>query len=202
MSICWYIYRFDYGRYLELRPLLRCATTPEALMALVEGPETEAIAQAAVERAIPLPEARHGFVQSLCCLGDPLLFDRGFPRLVASLGRRRAAEDAAELLREVLAGGKNLESWMLPAPGLVGFLTPDETAALHRDYSVLKLARLGMGRAGRKRRKRRGGLFGTIGAFLRLLLDRGPQPDDVLRLLGDLIEEAAGQEEGIAVVAL
>jgi hypothetical protein len=198
MEVRWRFYRFDYRRYLELRPALRAATTPEAFAALADSPETQAIVDALLEDAISLAEARQAFVQAACCPGDPLPLDSGFPRFVGALARRRGAEEAAELLTEMAAGGKNLEAWLLPAAGLIGFLTPEETARLYRSYAVLSRRGLGMGQAGRARR---GGLLGGVTGFLRSLFDRGPQMQEMLPLLGSLIEEAVENGEGLAAVA-
>jgi hypothetical protein len=198
MEVRWRFYRFDYARYLELRPALRSATTPVAFAALADGPETQAIVDALLENAISLTEARQTFVQVACCPGDPLPLDKGFPRLVGALARKRGAEDAAELLAEMAAGGKNLEAWLLPATDLIGFLTPEETARLHQSYAVLSRGGLRMGQA---RRVRRGGLLGGMTGFLRNLFDRGLQTQEMLPLLGSLIEEAVENGEGIAVIA-
>ena len=56
MEVRWRFYRFDYARYLELRPALRSATTPDAFAALADSPETQAIADALLENAIGLTE--------------------------------------------------------------------------------------------------------------------------------------------------
>jgi hypothetical protein len=197
MEVRWRFYRFAYMRYLELRPALRSATTPDAFAALADSPETQAIVDALLENAISLTEARQAFVQATCCPGDALPLDSGFPRFVGALARKRGAEDAAELLTEMAAGGKNLEAWLLPAAGLIGFLTPEETMRLYQSYAVLSRGSL----AGQARRVRRGGLLGGMTGFLRILFDRGPQMQEMLPLLGSLIEEAVENGEGIAVIA-
>jgi hypothetical protein len=201
MEAGWYFYRFDYGRYLALRPALRSATTPAAFGALAVGQETEELATALLADEITLPEARNAFIQAVCCVGDPLNLDAGLSRFVTALGRRSGSEDAAELLGEMLTGGRNMEAWLLPASGLAGFLTPEETQALLLSYR----ARPSRGRlrrtTGQGKRRRRGGLVGVCVGFVSRLLDRGPQWDDMYHLLGNLIEEAARHGEGIAVVA-
>ncbi|HZO91374.1 MAG TPA: hypothetical protein VFB38_23830 [Chthonomonadaceae bacterium] len=201
MAVCWYFYRFDYARYLALRPALRSATQPAAFAAIAEGAETEAIVTSLEEGTLTLSEARNAFVQAVCCLGDPLILERGLPRFVAALRRRRGAEDAAELLGELLTGGKNMETWLLPASGLIGFLTPEETQMLRNYYATVP--RRGSLRWGTARRRgvRRGGLVGACVGFVARLFDRGPQLEEMLPLLGDLIEEAANASEGLAVVA-
>jgi hypothetical protein len=200
MGVSWYFYRFDYERYVEVRPALRSATRPGAFSAISETPEMQTIVESLSDGLITPSQARHGFVESLCCLGDPLPFDRGFPRFIAAMARRSSAADAAELLGSMVAGGKNMEAWLLPASGLVGFLTPPETVRLQEAYASLRRrGRLGSGRHGK--RLRHGGLVGAIVGFGRSLLDRGPQPDEMLRQLGDLIDEAVEDGDGIAVVA-
>jgi len=197
MRVQWRFTRFDYERYLEMRPILRAATTPEEFAPLITSPEEEAVVDALNDNEISPVEARQAFVELACCLGEPLPFEGGFLHLLTVLARRRGAEDAAELLTEMLAGGKNLEPWLLPAPGLVGLLTPNETALLQTAFAA-------MGRnaplSGRGRRRRRGGLLARCGRFLRRLLDRGPGTDEMYRLLFDLVDEAARNGEGLAVI--
>lgn len=199
MAVCWYFYRFDYARYLMLERSLQVATTPEALADLLEDVAAESIAEDLAMRAISLSEARQLLIQTACCLGEPLPFDRGFPRFIATLGQGKGAEDVAELLSDLL-GGRNLDSWLAPPASLLGFLTTAETAALHAGYS--DLSRRGRLRLGRRRgRRRRGGVWGATVAFMRRLFDLGPLPEDIWRLLGNLLAEAVEQEQGIAVVA-
>src|SRR5690242_18076949 len=121
MEVCWYFYRFDYSRYLTLRPALRAAAVPPSLAAIAQDPEMEAAVEALMEGAITIKEARETFVRALCCLGDPLVFDKGFPRVLAALRRHPGSEEAAEILGGMVAGGKNMEPWFYPAPGLAGF---------------------------------------------------------------------------------
>jgi hypothetical protein len=81
---------------------------------------------------------------------------------------------------------------------LIGFLTPDEVVSLSRSYSVVaKRGRLN--RHGKRRR--RGGLLGTVTGFFRRLFDREVPDDEMLRLLGELIAEAEENGEGLAVIA-
>src|SRR5437879_4486361 len=127
MSACWYFYRFDYARYLALRPTLRAAVSPASFECLADDRETETIVEAVENREMSLLEAKQAIVQELCCRGEPIPFQKGFPCFVAALGRNYEVEEGTELLAQILAGGKNLEAWLLPAGGLNGFLTPEET---------------------------------------------------------------------------
>lgn len=202
MGGCWYFYRFDYARYTEMRPTLRAATSPTTFATLAVGAETQAIVDALMEGEMSLLSARQAFVQAVCCLGEPLLFDRGLPRFVAVLARRRGAEDAAELLGEMLAGGKNLEPWLMPPAGLLGFLKPEETLELQRSYATLsRKGRLGVAKGAQPRRRRRGGLIGRLLGFGRRLFNSDPEADEMLLPLAELIAEAVTNGEGIAVVA-
>ena len=200
MGTCWNVYRFDYARYLRLRPLLRSATTAAAFDALTDGADTEEVVAALANGEIAPSEARQAFLEALCCAGEPLPLDRGFPRLVMALGRRREGEEASELLSELLAGGKNLESWLLPPSGLVGFLTPQETTELALSFERLarrgSVPRLLTGSA-----RRRGLMFHTQRLF-RLLLDRDSQGDEMLSPLMELLAEAAENDEGLAAFTL
>ena len=202
MQARWNVYCFDYARYLELRPRLRSAATADAFAALAEGPEGDAIAQAVLEQTLTLEEARNALVTALCCVGDPLPLDATFPRFLAALARRNGAEDAAEALGALVSGGKPVEAWLTAPDGIIGCLTPDETATLYRSYVPLTSRRgRSMARVGRTggRRVRRGGLVGALVSFVRHLFNSGPQPDDVLRLLGQLLEDAHKQNYGLAV---
>jgi len=198
MSASWKLYRFDYSRYLELRPELRIAHEPDAFMALNENPLTETIIDALNAEEIEPESARNAFVQTLCCLGEPLPLDPGLLRIVARLAHTRGTEDLGEQLEALLGGGVNIEPWMIPAAtlpiALLGFLTPEQTQAMHRDYGDV----FRTGGKSRKRR-RRGGLVGKVGAFLRQLLVLELRPEESLGLLGELIADAAERKHGIAV---
>lgn len=202
MDVCWYFYRFDYDRFLLLRPSLRSATIPAAFAGLTDSPETQAVVDALMEGAMSIPEARIAFMQAACFLGDPLDFDKGLPRCIASLHRQRGREDAAELLGELLAGGKNMEPWLKPS-GLTGILTPEETLTVAHAYETAGTGARNQGRAYRigGSRVRRGGLVGAIFGFAATLFGRTPQKEEMLRLIGDLAREAATNGEGIIVVA-
>jgi hypothetical protein len=202
MTACWYFHRFDYERYLALRPTLRAAVVPAAFEPLADTLETRTIVEALENSEISLLAAKQAFVQELCCRGEAIPFHKGFPSFVAALGRSQEIEEGTELLSRMLAGGKNLEAWLQPAAGLNGFLTPEETVTLQKSCALLlRGGRLHV--PGRKRRKRirRGGLLGLLRGFLRRLFDREPPPEEILALLGELVEEAVRRGEGIAVVA-
>lgn len=199
MAVCWQLYRFDYSVFVQLRPALRTAATPAAFAALADSEETEAIVEAMLEDEIDVAEARQAFLLATCCGGEAISFHNSFPRLITSLRRERKAEAGLELLSEALAGGKNMESWLQPPIALIGFLTPRETLTLYEAYNLLtgSARQPGQGR----RRIRRGGLLKAILAFFSRLFDREPPPEEVFRLLGDMLEEAIQRDEGIAVVA-
>ena len=201
MSASWKFYRFDYDRYLALRPELRAAEEPDEFSAWSENELTKAIVQAlegADDPAIEPETARNAFVQILCCLGEPLPLDPGLLRIVARLAHTRGTEDLGEQLEALLGGGVNLEAWMVPITtlpiALLGFLTPEQTRTLHATYG--DVFRTGV--KGRKKR-RRGGLVGKAGAFLRQLLVLELKPEESLGLLGELVATAAERNEGIAV---
>lgn len=195
MSVSWQFYRFDYSRYLELRPLLRAAELPEEFLPLSENAVTEALIEALNYGEIDAVSARNAFVQTLCCLGQPLPLDPGLLKIVSQLAHTRGTEDLGEQLEALLGGGLNLEPWLTPASVLLGFLTPEQTQLLHVTYNPV----FRTGGKGRKRR-RRGGLVGKVGAFLRQLLALELKPEESLALLGGLIADASEQNEGIAVV--
>lgn len=203
MSVSWQFYRFDYSRYLALRPVLRAAELPEEFMALPEelfaGSEnavTDAIIQALNFGEIDHEQARNALVQTLCCPGQPLQLDPGLIRAVAALAHARGTEDLGELLQDLLSGRLNLELWLSQDGPLLGFLTPEQTVHLHMTYSTVF-------RAGGKSRKkrRRGGLLGKVSAFVRQLLALEMNPEESLILLGELIASAAERNEGVAVTA-
>lgn len=211
MQPCWNFYVFDYARYLALRPLLRAANTPDAFAALLDRPEAEgidnaggdALVQAVADASLSLEQARNAFVHAVCCVGEPLPIEATFPRFVAALARRGGAEDAAETLGALVSGGRPFEDWMRDPQGLIGWLTPEETGILARDCKPLLEKRgrsmASVGKGGR--RIRRGGLVGGCVRFVRHLFNSGPLPDDVLRLLGRLLQEAHSEDYGLAVTA-
>jgi hypothetical protein len=194
MPVSWQFYRFDYSRYLELRPDLRPALLPEHFIALSENAMTDSIVEALTAEEIEPGAARNAFVQTLCCLGEPLQLDPGLLRIVAQLAHTRGTEDMGEQLETLLGGGLNIEPWLTPTAALLGFLTPQQTQALHLNYNLV----FRTGGKSRKRR-RRGGLVGKVGAFTRQLLALEMKPEESLALLGELIAAAAERNEGIAV---
>lgn len=193
----WRFYRFDYTRYVALRPALRSATTPQAFAAVADNPRTDAIVDALMEEEITLLEARHAFIEATCCLDEPLSLDHHLPRLLSVLARRRGAEDIADTLSELLAGQKNKESWLLPSHGLIGYLTPAQTEELHEHLVRLRQSR---SRVPGKRRRHGGWLSGLHG-FLRGLLSNAPEAEELLELLSTLTENALAHGDSIAVVA-
>ena len=202
MQVSWNFYRFDYAQFLILRPLLRATTAPEAFAAFGEDTEMETIAEAVAEQSLTPEEARNALLLTLCCDGDPLPIDASFPRFLAALARRKGAEGAAELLGDLVSGGKGVEAWMAADDGITGLLTPDETAQLYTMFQPL-LTRRGRSLSsvgGKKgRRMRRGGLAGACVSFVRHLFNLGPLPDDLLPLLGRLLQEAQANGQGIAI---
>jgi hypothetical protein len=196
----WNFYRFDFAKYVAVRPVLRVATTASVLAGLVEDAETQAIVDALSDGEIPPLEARQAFVKAACCVGEPLFVDRGFPRLLAGLTRHRDGAEVAELLGELLAGKKNLEPWLMPPAGLTGFLNPQETRQMVGYLSRYVAA--GGFREGRAGRGGGGPLWTASFRFVLRLFDRAPQSHDLLLLLEDFFEEAVRRKEGVAVVAI
>src|SRR5579871_5139557 len=199
MDVRWYCYRFDYAEYVRIRPALRAATTPAALEALAQGPEVDAIVETFMAAEISLSEARAAMVQALCCRGEPLPFDPGLPRIIAMLERADGMEEGASLLTGMLSGGRNMEPWLQPSSGLAGFLTPQETSALYVAFVSWRGRTYRRGRQPGNRRVK--GLMRGVFGFVRHLLNAGPQPDETLRLMGQLLDDAARHDCGIAAVA-
>ena len=191
--------RFDYARYAELRPKLRVATLPTHFEKFCTTPELQESLLALEEELISPELLRQEIVRAECCLASPLELDSAFPRFVRELAQRSKTSDAAVLFSELLAGQRHLESWLRADGGLLGILTPDD--ALSLEVNLLVLVHRGyMGsRAGRRRR--RGGLIGHIGSFLRGLFASPPSDDELLSLLNDLLSDANGNDEGLALLA-
>ena len=200
MDVCWYCYRFDYDRFLRLRPSLRATTTPAGLAALADGPEVDAIVDALEEGETTLTQARAALIQALCCQGEPLAFDRGLSRTLAHMARVDGMEDAAHLLTEMLSGGKNLEPWLQPSSGITGFLTPRESSGVYVAYVGWRTRKTDARSAFWRPRKR--GFLASGAALVRHLLNSGPEPEDTLRLLGQLLDDAARHQAGIAAVSI
>lgn len=200
MQVHWYLYRFDSARYFDMRPRIRAASTPQAILALDEGPEVEAIADALADGEMTLAEAHATLIQQHCCVGEPLPFTLELPRLTSRLERTPGMEEAAALLGAMLSG-KHLESWLSPTAGLSGFLTSEEVEAVHTAFRRISPRALKR-RPGRRRRQ--GGLFRNTAAwcvdFVRHLCGRPPRAEEILQLLVALLEEAARDGKGIAAV--
>lgn len=191
MRTNWYLYHFDFERYLELRPLLGRATDPTWIEPLVRDAETQTIYDELIEGAITLEIARHAMVETQCCVGEPLVFSKEIPLLVSSLGKHKEGTEAATILSELLSGGHNLDKWLLPPRKTYGFLKPSETTELAE--SLLYYLK-------KRRRKRQHGLFRTIYRMLLVLFDAPPSSRDTLEHLTPFVVEAMENGLGIAVV--
>jgi hypothetical protein len=197
MSSSWKFYRFDYSRYVALRPELRAAAQPDDFRAWSENPRTDMIVDALNSEEIDTGAACNAFVEILCCVGEPLQLDPGLLRIVARLAHARGTEDLGEQLEALLGGNVNLEPWLIPTlvpMSLLGFLTPQQTRTLHETYGDV----FRTGGKGRSKR-RRGGLVGKVGEFWRQLLALELKPEESLSLLGELIADASERKEGVAV---
>ncbi len=187
----WYLYHFDFERYLELRPILGRAHDPASLEPLVQDTETQTIYDELLEGSITLAVARHAMVETLCCIGEPLVFARELSRLVSHLSKIKEGIEASIILSELLSGGYNLDKWLLPPCKTYGFLKPSQTVELAE--SLLYYL---------KKRKRKPG-HGILRFLHRILLgltDAPPPERDTLEHLTPFIVEAAENGFGVAVV--
>lgn len=201
MRTCWNLYRFDYARYLEMRPHLRPACLPEEFLAFLPGPEGEALAVAVDEERLALEAARNAVVQWLCCVADPLPIDSGFPRFLALMARHRGGEEAGELLSDLVSGGRGTEEWLHDPGGMMGLLTPEETQVLYVACGVL-LGKSGTSAARRRTSRRgppRGGLLNVCARFLRNIFLSTPRHEDLLFLLEAYLKSAVVNGQGLAV---
>lgn len=191
--------RFDYARYVELRPKLRVAVLPAHFEAFCTTPELQESLLALEEELIAPELLRQEIVRAECCRDEPLQLDTAFPRFVRELAQRSKTSDAAILLSELLAGQRHLESWLCAEGGMLGILMPDDVISL--EVNLLALVHRGyMGsRTGRKRR--RGGLMGRVGSFLRGLFALSPSEEELLFLLDDLLHNATHNGEGLVLIA-
>ncbi len=197
MSVYWQFYGFDYERFLSIRKDLRAADSARDFEPMNENAMTDAILSALESGEMKPSVARSAMIQTLCCTGEPLLLDAGLLRIVSRLAHNRDTEDLGEQLEALLGGGTNLDSWLHPTEALSGFLTPQQTIALHTKYGQV----LRRGGAVKGRRRRQGGLVGKTEDFLRQLFAMEARPEESLRLLGELIAAAAEVGQGIAVTA-
>ena len=200
MSVAWNLYRFDYSRYVQIRPYLRSAKEPAEFAALSEGPETDAIVEALIEGELDVIGARHEFLIASCCVGEPLPCTKRMPAILRKLRQDVRTEEGIEMLADAFVAGRNLETWLLPYSELLGFLTPPETQAVFNSYRLAE-TRYNPERQNSNKSPRRGGLLPSVAAFARLLFDRGLATDELYRLLGEFLEEAAEHRQGLAVVA-
>ena len=150
--ITWNLYRFDYHRYIEVRPRLRAAKDPAQFATLAHQPDTEAIVEALIEGDINAVGARQAFLIAYCCVGEPLPCPANFPRILRRLRRDIRAEAGIELLADALAGARNLDAWLQPRAQLAGFLTPAETETVLEAYRLTKTRR-GQSRVAKRDRK-------------------------------------------------
>jgi hypothetical protein len=157
--------------------------------------------EAIIEGELNAISARHAFLIACCCLGQPLPCPRRFPRILQRLRQDIHTEAGTDLLSEAMAGRRNLETWLQPRGEVLGLLTPEETSEVLAAYLMAESAHRQPRRKGGKR-VRRGGLLNAFGTFFRRLFDRGLATDEVFRLLGDLLESAVANKEGIAVIAV
>lgn len=201
MNPVWNLYRFDHYRFVQVRPQLRSAADPAAFAALAEGPETDAIVEALIEGDVDIAGARQDVLIALCCVGEPLPCPKRFPRILQRMRHDVRTEEGTEMLTDAIAGARNLDTWLRPPGKLAGFLTPDETSAVYQAYWTAD----SRGRPPHRktdRPMRRGGLLSAIATFFRRLFDRGLATDEVYRLLGELLEEAVANGQGIAVITV
>src|SRR5436853_6049754 len=88
----WNLYRFDYLRYVDVRPRLRSAKEPAAFASLADQPETDAIVEALIEGDIDPTSARQAFLITLCCIAEPLPCPKEFPRVLRRLRKEIRSE--------------------------------------------------------------------------------------------------------------
>jgi len=200
MAKVWNLYRFDFARFLLLRPELRIANQASEFALLGDSPDIEAIVVALVDGEIDAVAARHSVLIALCCVGEPVSCPLRFTRTLQMMRRNVRAEIGIEMLSDAIAGQRNIEPWLRPDGKLVGYLTPDETVKVLEALNISELVR-GFNPGRRSPRVRRGGLVGGVRTFFRRLFDRGPANDEVSRLLGEMLEEAVSNREGIAVIS-
>lgn len=203
MAICWYFYRFDYAAYTVFRPALRSATTPAAFATLADCPDTLEIVEELLHRDITVETAKHKFVLAKCLLGDPMPIDTSFARFVAGLARRKGFEDAADVLSELIEGGKNRETWLAGDSGISGYLKPEELVLLECLHDgVPKRNRLGAtGSPERRRAAQRGGILGAGANFARQLIVPLSAEDDMLIELCELLNASNAHHDGIIVIS-
>jgi hypothetical protein len=199
MPAAWLLTRFDYALFVEMRPAIRAAHSPSVFARLAMNAETEAIAAAIEDGTLPIEVARPAFIVAACSVGEPLIFENGLHRLVTEISRRPGGADAGEILNSLFAGGDNMEPWLEPGSGLLGYLRPEEVERLYGEYlRAVPTTRRGLRAISRRRR-------GAVYSFARLLarlMDRSPTWHEMLLPLGNFIADAARQGFAIAVVEL
>jgi hypothetical protein len=187
----WYFYHFDYSRYLEIRPYLGRAYSVTSFDPLLIDVESQTIVEELIEGTISYTTARHALVQHFCCLGEPLTFEKELPRFVNTLMYKPEGDEACTLLSELLAGGLNLDKWLLPSEKIVGFLKPVQAERLEESLLYYR----------RKNRKRtKNGILTPVFDLVIHILDIPPQPKTVMDRLLPFLQEAISEGLGIAVV--
>ena len=197
-AVYWYFYAFDYGKYIDLSKLLANARSPGYFSAISNDDETKAICKKLQDGMLSYPQARQHFVQKVCCLEEPAVFDSSLLRVLGRFTKQRDAFEISTILSELMGGKKNLENWMLPAKGIVGFLTPDEVHYLYELYAPrIKTGELTL----YSTKSRQGGFLSACLEFIRRLFDRSMREEDVVELLGEAIHEAHRNNHGLAVIS-
>jgi hypothetical protein len=195
MEVSWTFYRFDYARFTRLRPLLRAAGAPEDLEAVAYSPELRSILDALDDGDISFCDARGAIVREACCVGEALELGHGALHEVAALRENPRTERAGEILTALLTGHASNEPWLAETTLVLGIIAPDETRALCDSLMSVRWP------GARHGRRRHGGLVGSVRGFFAGLLGRGPEQDESLLLLRDLVQEAASTNCGISLVA-
>lgn len=194
MQVRWRVYRFNYNKYIEIRPTLRAAPQAADLESLSESPELDSLVVRIADGKTSPANAIQTFVISLCCCGAPVYLDRRFVRTVKSLSNSQSTRQIGETLHSIVRGSANIEPWLASAAGgpLQGFLTTEQTAELH------SLFRPHMERL----RLHDQGLVHGLRHILRLLLNHDFDRVSTLRSIAEQLATAQENGEGIAVVSV
>lgn len=185
MSVRWAFFAFDWERFRQAAPLIRCAHETGDFSRIELDGADEALA--ALPENWTEEEAANALILMACGEGELVEFGGSFAERLLEIRREPEGEDFADLLGALMTAEPGMEDWFRPEAGLLGILDAESTRQL-AEYAG------SLGLPGRKPRQPRG-----IEAIARLFTpsETGQHSlEDLIRL----IRTAAAAGMGLGVL--
>lgn len=183
------LYRFDYLQYQQQSAKIAYARSKPELMALASDYRLPALVRNFKLDKVTVAEAQNALVMALCCITPSIDLDQSYDKACTWLSSSKHYVDIARLLKSLNAARKGDEILGKGGP-IIGYLTEEETALLNsRLVPVVK----GLCEPPR--------IPQVIQHVVRILLDLPSDSQSTLHSVASLIEIAAEQNEGIALVS-